>query len=121
MTWLMLMVSIVLIGIMKSYFRGPGKASSLPRDIDRRIKKLYPDHRDYHEVLNMLSATMEDKNLSVGADQLIRSMLIIAEQDKAKLREIIDSNFYSDPRDVIMEAMAKPGNTNDHGMTSFED
>ena len=91
----------------------------LPEDIKIRINQKFPNPVDQKEVLKMMNEIGKD-TFMVGKGQLIRSILLIADKDKNKIREIINSNYYGDGRDVIMEAMGIPGNTNDHGMTSFE-
>ncbi len=63
---------------------------------------------------------VNEANLNVGNIQLIRSILIIADIDKNKIRSMINSDYYGDPRDVIMEAMNIPGNSNDYGKTLFK-
>ncbi len=92
----------------------------LPIDIKNRIKRDFPDPQDFKEVLDLIGIVQED-TLNVGSEQLIRCILIIAKNDKNKIKEIIDEkDYYGDPRDVIMIAMEVPGNKNDHGMTPFE-
>jgi hypothetical protein len=91
----------------------------LPEDIKMRINQKFPNPMDNKEVMKMMDEIGTD-TFMVGKDQLIRSILIIADKDKNKIRQIIDSNYYGDGRDVIMESMGTPGNTNDHGMTPFE-
>lgn len=88
-------------------------------DIEMRINQKFPNPTDKKEVMKMMDEIGRD-SFMVGKDQLIRSILIIANKDKNKIRQIIDSNYYGDGRDVIMEAMGTPGNTNDHGMTPFK-
>ncbi len=91
----------------------------LPDDILLRIQQKFPNPKDREEVLKMMDEIKKDA-INVGKEQLIRSILIIADKDKNKIRQIIDSKYYGDPRNIIIEAMEVPGNENDHGMTSFE-
>jgi len=93
--------------------------TTLPPDIIKKVKQLFPNPEESDKVLKILRPIKEE-GLNVGADQLIRSILIIAEGDMEKIKKIIDSHYYGDPRDVIMEAMQKDGNNNDHGMTPFQ-
>ena len=48
-------------------------------------------------------------NLTVGPQQLARSILILAAGDRSELEQVFESGFRSDPRDVIMAAMAMSG------------
>jgi len=59
-----------------------------------------------------------DRKINVGHDQLVRSMLIISKFDKDRFLEIIDSNFYGDPRDVLVSAHTKDESIN-YGINSF--
>lgn len=45
-------------------------------------------------------------NLTVGPQQLARSILIVAGGDRSGLEQQFESGFRGDPRDVIMVAMA---------------
>lgn len=93
--------------------------TNLPEDIINRIQKKFPNQTEQKEIIELFN-NIKKRRLNVGAEQLIRSILIIADEDIEKIREIIDSKFYGDPRDVIMTAMSVPGNKNDHGMNPFE-
>jgi len=84
-----------------------------------RINQKFKNPTENKEVMKMMDE-IGTATFMVGKDQLIRSILIIADKDKNKIRQIIDSNYYGDDRDVIMESMGIPGNINDHGMTPFE-
>lgn len=120
-------IAVLVLGFTIALFRflkreqgiKAGNKYDLPDDIKMRINQRFPNPRDYEEVMKMMGEIGRD-TFTVGKDQLIRSILIIANQDKDKIRQIVDSNYYGDGRDVIMEAMGIPGNTNDHGMTPFE-
>jgi len=94
--------------------------ADLPIDIEKRIKRDFPEEKDYENVRALLSG-IERSYINVGKDQLIRSILIIAVGDPAKIQEIIDSNFYHDPRDVIMMGMGASDNTSNYGIDPFED
>ena len=69
--------------------------------------------------LIQLCEDIYEQKINVGHDQLVRSMLIISKFDKTKFLEIIDSNFYGDPRDVLMSAHSQD-ETNNYGITKFE-
>ena len=52
-------------------------------------------------------------SLNVGPDQLARSILILSAGDISIFREIFETDFYGDPRDVITRAESKLGNPKD--------
>ena len=91
----------------------------LSHDIQNRIDHKFPNPADHKDVMDMMEEIGKASS-NVGKDQLIRSILIIADTDKSKIRQILDSNFHGDPRDVIMAAMGIPGNSNQYGQTPFE-
>ena len=94
--------------------------ADLPIDIEKRIKRDFPEGKDYENVRALLSG-IDQSYINVGKDQLIRSMLLIADGNPQKIQEIIDSNFHHDPRDVIMMAMGVSDNTSNYGIDPFED
>lgn len=108
-----------LFGIVKLVLNRDNK-SQIPDDILRRIKNKFPNKEDQAEVIRLVKK-VNTEILNVGNAQLIRSILIIADTNKTKMKTIIESGYYGDPRDVIVEALGIQGNTNDHGMTPFED
>lgn len=115
------LIGIVITTILKQYFLSSGSANKykLPLDIKNRVISKWPNENDHSIVFKMLNE-IGNNRFNVGTDQLIRSILIIADDDKLKIKKIIDQNYYGDPRDVIMEAMGVEGNTNDHGTSPFE-
>lgn len=122
-----IIISLIVIGTIISLFAkyktessGKGEKYNLPLDIKDRVNSKWSSAEDRSEVYEMLNEIGRDR-FNVGKDQLIRSILIIADNDKTKIRKIIDEDYYGDPRDVIMEAMGVDGNTNDHGLSPFED
>jgi hypothetical protein len=91
----------------------------LPIDIETKIERLFPNLVEKAQVYNLL-LSLGDKNLNVGAEQLARSILIISDGQFSVLLKIFESNFYSDPRDLIIEAEIIVGNTGDYFITPFE-
>lgn len=78
-------------------------------DIDKKIDELF--NNDYErQTAKQLILSLWQTSLNVGPDQLARSILIISDGELSKIQEIFSSNFYEDPRDVIMEAETKAGN-----------
>ena len=94
--------------------------AELAIDIEKRIKRDFPEEKDYNNVRALLSG-IDRSYINVGKEQLIRSMLLIANGNPQKIQEIIDSNFYHDPRDVIMMAMGISDNTSNYGIDPFID
>jgi hypothetical protein len=68
-----------------------------------------------------LISSLWHKTLNVRPDQLAPSILVISGSQLSKLEEIFDSNFYGDPRDVIMEAEGKCGNPGHYFIQPFSD
>lgn len=115
-------IVIIIVAAFLSYLLIKGKRVKeyvLPNDIKTHIDEQFPNPNEKQEVLGMMK-DIGQNSFNVGKDQLIRSILIIAQNDKSKIKRIIDSDYYGDPRDVIMEAMGVPGNNNDHGITPFK-
>ena len=87
--------------------------SDLPNDILDRLKKDFPNDEEFESVKKMM-LDVQDDTLNVGSPELIRSILVLAAGDVSKVKEIIDSNYCGDPRDVILKAMrARKNQTND--------
>lgn len=95
------------------------KYEPIPRDILERLRNDYRNEKDYAEALNIVEQVKVDI-LNVGWDQLIRSMLLIADGNLETMKQIIESKYYGDPRDVIMKMMSMPEVANNYGMTPFE-
>lgn len=76
---------------------------TLPEDIVKEINHQFPSKRDNKEVVEILSSILR-KDINVGEEQLARGILIIADGDLDKIKQIFSSNFYGDPRDLLMEA-----------------
>ena len=77
----------------------------LPIDILNRINNDFKREADKKYVKNKL-LTLYTENITVGAEQLMRSILVIAGGKKDLVAKLFRENFLNDPRDVIMEAMA---------------
>lgn len=112
MTYIHIIVAILGVGIIyiAINYLSRQKKVIIPPDIVQKIKKDFPGTNTQNEVAQLIEKIMKD-NFMVGNDQLARSVIIIANGYKNKIKEIIESNYYGDPRDVIMDAMAMPGNT----------
>ncbi|MDR1179408.1 MAG: hypothetical protein LBK44_02790 [Spirochaetales bacterium] len=63
-------------------------------------------------ILNLLAG------INISAEQLMRSILVIAHGKKDLVDKIFDKNFYNDPRDVLMEAM-DIDNTINYGLNTL--
>jgi len=85
----------------------------MEKDIVQYIQSYYPLNRQ-EEVLSLLNC-IKKENINVGVLQLQRAILKIAKGDINMIKEIIDQNFYNDPRDVIMMAIEK--GLNNSGMS----
>lgn len=81
---------------------------SLPEDITNKIAQLFNDAEERKRVQELL-LTLWEIPLNVGADQLARSILVLAEDKLEEVEAIFASNFDGDPRDVILNAEIKNG------------
>lgn len=81
----------------------------IPPDIVTMIKKMYPKLPEQTEVEAFLVGLWTTP-LNVGPAQLARAILHLSAGDIAEVRKIKASNFFGDPRDLIMMANQKPGN-----------
>lgn len=93
---------------------------SLPPDIKNRLEKLFPDISNRHEVEQLL-LSLWTTSLNVGEAQLARSILVLSEGKISEVRNIFNSHFMGDPRDVIMSAEAKAGNPGHYFVAPFFD
>jgi hypothetical protein len=91
----------------------------LPKDILNRIEKDYKAKHKQKYVIEKLS-TLYCTYINVGVDQLIRSILILADGKAEEIDKIFESNFYGDPRDLIMNAMSKTNNETHYGINPFK-
>ncbi|MBX9803193.1 MAG: hypothetical protein K2Y04_10565 [Caulobacteraceae bacterium] len=90
----------------------------LAGDVRARIDRDFRDPADRKAVRARLRS-LWDMKLTVGPQQLARSILIIARGDRFELDQIFDSGFRGDPRDVIMVAMAMSGDRTACGTKPF--
>jgi len=91
----------------------------IPEDIILRLKQDLVNKEDFKESLRIINYVRQDV-LNVDWAQLSRAIILIADGDINVMKKIIESNYYGDPRDVIMEMMSIPRNTSDHGITPFK-
>ncbi|MEJ6789297.1 hypothetical protein BrevBR_07070 [Brevundimonas sp. BR2-1] len=90
----------------------------LAGDVRARIDRDFRDPADRKAVRARLGS-LWDMNLTVGPQQLARSILILAEGDRSELEQLFTSGFRGDPRDVIMAAMAVSGGQTAYGSKPF--
>ena len=84
--------------------------------VDEIESKLLGDQRT--QELLKLCEDIYQRNFNVGHDQLLRSMLMVSKFDAEKFKEIIDSNFLGDPRDVLVSAQTQNESIN-YGLSKF--
>lgn len=90
----------------------------IAKDIVQAIKSKSIDEQTALKLFQ-LCEEIYDQKLNVGHDQLVRLMLIISNFDEDKFLEIMESNFYGDPRDVLMSAHSQD-KTSNYGINKFE-
>jgi hypothetical protein len=90
----------------------------LPKDIVRKINDQYKDLNERNEVKGLISKLWK-MNLNVGAPQLARSILTIANGNINEVKKIT-TDFYGDPRDVLMKGEEKLGNPGHYFIFSFD-
>jgi len=88
----------------------------MEKDLESHIMRNFP--LEQHEEVTSLLRSIKKENINVGVIQLQRAVLTIAKGDLNIIKEIIVSNFYNDPRDVIMMAIEK--GLNNSGMWPLE-
>lgn len=91
----------------------------VPADIVERIEQLFYAKEEQEEVLKLIEGLWAT-TLNVGPAQLARSILVIAGNDKSKIVDIVQSKFYGDPRDVILQAEYLLGNPGHYFITPFK-
>jgi hypothetical protein len=82
---------------------------NIPVDILNKINELFPNIEDNSEAKKLIEQIFKS-SINIGPSQLARSILFISNGNLSLIKKIIDSDFYGDPRDVIMEAEQKAGN-----------
>lgn len=95
------------------------RTSEIPEDIIQRLKHDFENKEEFEKAIGLINLVKQD-TLNVGWLQLSRAIILIADGNLDKMRELIESDYHGDPRDVIMDMMGLPDNTNDHGMTPFK-
>jgi hypothetical protein len=94
-------------------------AITLPEDITRKIRELFgEDSRD--EVVQLLCSLWSAGPLTVGPDQLARSILVLSDGNIEQVRAIFESQFWQDPRDVVVAADEKLGRPGHYLTESFD-
>jgi hypothetical protein len=81
----------------------------IPKDILSKIDELFPEKEDHLTAKNLIE-DIRESTTNVGYPQLIRSILTLSDGNLSVIRKIVDSDYYGDPRDVIMRAEKKLGN-----------
>jgi hypothetical protein len=85
------------------------------KDIELYINKVFIAPESRREVYKILEPILT-VDWNVGADQLVRSLLYLSDGSLETLKGL--ANF-EDPRDVIMRAESKSGNTGDYFTSPF--
>ena len=91
----------------------------LPEDILRKIEMDYKTN-DLQKYVTEKLLTISSMKINVGIEQLVRCILIISNGNINEFNGLFESNFYEDPRDVIMEAMAISNNETYYGTKPFK-
>ncbi len=94
-----------------------GSKKRLPRDIEQELRRQFPSRRKYNKVKQRLESLYLTR-LTVGAEQLARSILILANGEAGTVEEIFESNFHGDPRDILVSATEADGSSN-YGINCF--
>lgn len=91
----------------------------LQDDILQRIMKDFTGITDRVAVINLFQSVSQEA-ITVGMEQLQRSILVIAAGNFNEVQRIFDTGFYGDPRDLIMIAEAKAGYPGSYGSLAFQ-
>lgn len=94
--------------------------TTLPPDIKYKIGQTYESSIERQEVEQLLQ-TLWTISLNVGAEQLARSILTIADGNFIEVKKIFSTHFSGDPRDIIMQAKIKIGNPGHYFIRPFDD
>ena len=92
----------------------------MPKDILIKIDEMFPEKEDNITAKNLIEDIRETTS-NVGYPQLIRSILTLSEGNLSVIRKIVDSDYYGDPRDVIMRAEKKLGNPGHYFIPAFDE
>lgn len=79
---------------------------TLPEDISTTIEQTFASDVDQNYVTEKM-CSLFTTSLNVGPAQLARCILYLANGEVKIVDEIFASNFYGDPRDLIVQAMEK--------------
>jgi len=93
---------------------------TLPTDIKNRLDKLFTAISDRQEVERLL-LSLWTTSLNVGEEQLARSILVLSDGKVSEVKNIFNSDFMGDPRDIIMSAEAKADNPGHYFTDPFFD
>lgn len=93
---------------------------TFPADIKKRINQLFNSPAERLEAEGLLQS-LWTISLNVGPAQLARSILVLSEGRVSTIRQIIESGFHGDPRDIIMAAKRKAGNPGHYFSDPFDD
>ena len=92
----------------------------IPKDIQLKIDELFPGKAD-NLAAKLLIEDIRQTSTNVGYPQLVRSILTLSDGNLSTIRKIVDSDFYGDPRDVIMKAEQKLGNPGHYFIPAFDE
>ena len=95
------------------------ESDNIPEDIILKLKSDFKNQEDFNQAISFIEFVKQDE-LNVGWIQLSRAIILIANGNLKEIKSIIDSNYYGDPRDVIMQMMSLTENTNYYGQTPFK-
>ena len=113
-----LILFIVFVAII-NFLLGSKKSKEkrrIPLDVQKKILEDYPEKNEQHFVEKELLKIINEP-ISVGEDQLSRSIIFLADGDLNKFKEVIR---FDDYRDVIVEAENKNGNPGHHFTIPFD-
>lgn len=92
----------------------------LAPDIQKKIESLFLDTNEKLQVEALLFS-LSSNALNVGATQLARAILVLSDGNLSELKKIFASDFYGDPRDLLMRAEGKAGNPGHFFTEPFDD
>ena len=93
--------------------------TDIPEDILRRWANHFSG-QDYDQALAYIELIKND-HIPVGWIQLSRAVIIVAEKDISKMKSIIESLYWGDPRDVLVGSSTYPGQDGNYGRYPFSD